>query len=97
MAGDAAHPVSQAPGHCPRAGAERLVADKGVLAGVQRVDIRPAARDDVATAAAVSRVLRMTVRQAVTAGQLPIVPGRIMRCGNGGCRWAEFWPLTGGL
>jgi arginase len=74
MAGDAAHPVSQAPARYAQAGAERLLAGKGVLAGVHHIAIRPAARNDVvAASAAVSRALRIMVRQAVTAGRLPVV------------------------
>jgi arginase len=73
MAGDAAHPVSRAPDRYAQAGVGRLLAGKGVLAGVDRVNIHPAARTDVMAAAAVSRVLQKTVRSAVTAGQLPIV------------------------
>jgi arginase len=74
MAGDAAHPVSQAPGRYRQAGIERLLARRGVLAGVHRVDTRPSAGDDVAAAsAAVNQALQVTVRQAVTAGQFPIV------------------------
>jgi arginase len=74
MAGDAAHPVAQAPARYAQAGAERLLAGKGVLAGVSRVDIGPAARRiGPDAAAAVSQVLQQQVRQAVTAGQLPLV------------------------
>jgi arginase len=74
MAGDAAHPVSQAPGHYRQAGIERLLAGRGVLGGVHRVDTRPSASGDVAAAsAAVNQALRVRVRQAVTAGQLPVV------------------------
>jgi hypothetical protein len=39
MAGDATHPVSQAPAHYARAGTEKLLADMGVLAGSHRIDI----------------------------------------------------------
>src|SRR5215470_4271375 len=74
MAGDAAHPVSQARARYAQAGAERLLADVGVLAGVGRVDLGPAARRSGPDAAgAVSHVLQHRVRHAVGAGQLPVV------------------------
>ena len=74
MAGDAAHPVSQAPARYVQAGAERLPAAAGVLAGVHYVEARPAAVVDMpAAAAAVNQVLQARVRQAVTAGHLPLV------------------------
>jgi arginase len=74
MAGDATHSVAQAPGCYARAGAERLLAGKGVLASVDRIDIRPPASSDAtARSAAVNRALRSTVRQALTAGRLPVV------------------------
>ena len=74
MAGDAAHPVAQAPARYAQAGAERLLAGKGVLAGVSRVDIGPAGRRiGPDAAAAVSRILCQQVRQAVSAGQFPLV------------------------
>jgi arginase len=74
MAGDATHPVSQAPDHYARGGAERLLAGMGVLAGSQRVDVRPLVRQDVPSAsAAVSQALRMAVRPAIAAGRLPVV------------------------
>jgi arginase len=74
MAGDATHPVSRAPDHYARAGAGRLLAGKGVLAGSQRVDARPPVRHDVPSAsAAVNQALRMAVRAAIAAGRLPIV------------------------
>ncbi len=74
MAGAAAHPVSKAPARYARAGTERLLAGKGVLAGVHCVDIGLAARHSGPDAsAAVNQVLQVTVRHAVTAGQLPIV------------------------
>lgn len=74
MAGDAAHPVSRAPGHYARAGAERLLAAKGVLADIGRVDTRAAVhRAGPSASAAVSQVLRGMVRQAVTAGRLPVI------------------------
>jgi arginase len=74
MAGDATHPVSRAPGHYARAGAERVLAGKGVLAGSQRVEVRPAVHCDVPSAsAAVNQALRMTVRPVVTEGRFPIV------------------------
>ena len=75
MAGDAAHPVSQAPARYARAGAERVLAVKGALAGVHRVDARPLAGggDMAAAPAAVNQALQQVVRQAVTAGLLPVV------------------------
>jgi arginase len=74
MAGDAAHPVSEAPGRYAQAGAGQLLTGQGVLASVHRVDALPAAGDDMAAAsAAVNQVLQVTVRQEVTAGWLPVV------------------------
>ena len=65
---------SQAPARYAEAGAGRLLADMGVLAGINRIVIRPVAGDDVvARSAAVNRALQMTVRQAVAAGRLPVV------------------------
>lgn len=74
MAGDGAHPVSQAPAYYARAGTEALLAGLGVLGSSHRVGIgTPAGPGGPAAAAAVSRVLQQTVRSAVTAGRLPIV------------------------
>jgi arginase len=74
MAGDAAHPVSQAPARYAQAGAEQLRAGQGLLAGVHRIDIRPPDRHDVpARSAAVNQALQAAVRRAVTAGRLPLV------------------------
>jgi arginase len=74
MAGDATHPVSQAPAHYARAGTGKLLAGMGVLAGSHSIDIGTAPRPGgPAASAAVSRVLQPAVRAAVTAGQFPIV------------------------
>jgi arginase len=74
MAGDGAHPVSQAPAHYARAGTEDLLAGMGVLGNSHRIDIETATGPGgLAASAAVSRVLQKAVRSAVTAGRLPIV------------------------
>jgi arginase len=74
MAGDATHPVSQAPAHYARAGTEKLLAGMGLLASSHRIDTETAALPGgPAASAAVSQVLRRTVRSAVTAGRLPVI------------------------
>jgi arginase len=75
MAGDPAHPVSQAPVRYAQAGAERLVARLGRPAEVHRIGALPPPTGDhpVAPAQAVARALQVIVRRAVTAGRLPIV------------------------
>jgi len=75
MAGDAAHPASEGPGGLVRAGAERLLADRGVMVNRECVEIRSGEpfRDVVAASAAVNRQLQAAVRRAVAAGRLPIV------------------------
>ena len=44
MAGDAAHPVAEAPRHYVRGGVEKLLAGKGVMPVRQRTEARPPAR-----------------------------------------------------
>jgi hypothetical protein len=74
MAGDATHPVSQAPVHYGRAGTGKLLASKGVLGNSQRIGTgTPARLGGPAASAAVNQVLQRTVRPVVTAGRLPIV------------------------
>lgn len=61
------------PGRLVQAGAESLMAAKGVSVTVERVDRDGPFRDSGSASLAVGRRLASTVRQSVSAGRLPVV------------------------
>ncbi len=73
MAGDEGHAGSKGPERYVQAGAERLLATQGFVVAVQRVERREAYRDTPTASLAVGKPLGLAVRQAMTAGQLPLV------------------------
>jgi arginase len=74
MAGDGAHPVVAAPGHYVRAGAQSLLAGRGITATQGRVQALSGVGAGVASASlAVNHGVRLAVRSAINMARLPIV------------------------
>jgi arginase len=74
MAGDGAHPVAAAPGHYVRAGAQSLLAGRGITATQGRVQALSGVGAGVASASlAVNHGVRLAVRSAINLARLPIV------------------------
>lgn len=74
MAGDGAHPVAAAPGHYVRAGAQSLLAGRGITATQGRVQALSGVGAGVASASlAVNHGVRLAVRSAINMARLPIV------------------------
>jgi arginase len=74
MAGDATHPVAAAPGRYAQAGAQSLLAGKGVTATQRRVQVQSGVGAGVASASlAVNHGVRLAVQAALGAARLPIV------------------------
>ena len=74
MAGDATHPVAAAPGRYARAGAQSLLAGKGVTATHRRVQAPSGVGASVGSASlAVNHGVRLAVRSAINMARLPIV------------------------
>jgi arginase len=74
MAGDGAHPVAAAPGHYVRAGAQSLLAGRGITATQGRVQALSGVGAGVASASlAVNHGVRLSVRSAINMARLPIV------------------------
>jgi arginase len=71
MAGDDRHGGADGPRRLLEAGAERVVAARGVVASVERVDRGGPFRDTASSSAAVNRQLAAAVRRAVAADRLP--------------------------
>jgi arginase len=72
-AGDERHPASEGPARLVDAGAVILFAGKGVRATVETIRRDEPFRDTAASAARVNALLAGVVRDAVDAGELPIV------------------------
>jgi arginase len=74
MAGDGAHPVAAAPGHYVRAGAQSLLAGRGITATQGRIQALSGVGAGVASASlAVNHGVRLAVRSAINMARLPIV------------------------
>lgn len=73
MIGDERHPASRGPERLALASAERLKAARGIAITIKRVERSTPFRDSASASLAVNRQLARIVRQAMTAGQLPLV------------------------
>jgi arginase len=73
MIGDEHHGGSRGPRRFVQAGAEKLLAARGVAVTVERVERGEPFRDHPTASLAVNRRLEPTVRRAMAAGQLPLV------------------------
>lgn len=73
MVGDEHHGASKGPQRYVQAGVERLLAARGVAVTVERIERGKPFRDSATASLAVNKQLEPIVRQAIAAGQLPLV------------------------